>query len=364
MKKQQFFMTILLLVLFSSAEKRVGGIISNNINWNEEDGPYIIEKDLLIAKSTLLTINPGTRILIRNHPLPDTTVYQLDKIDSSTISIKVEGTLICLGRKDQHTYFTPVDFLEDKYSWYGIVFKSGNENVSELTNADITGAYRGVYTVDCSPLIRSSVLEYNHIGIFCSGQSKAEINNCVIARNFASGILISESNPHLNNNIVVFNRNHGLWCDGISKVYLQYNCFYANYDGNFLECDPEFGILVKTNANKDSIDLHNNIFSDPVFAGSVSDSIATEKDYNLPTFKSKIKDSSIAQIIYEGKTLPEKIFKINQTKYQLSRYSPCIDAGHPGESFKDIDGSRNDMGISGGPEFVSKKSKTKFNQSK
>jgi len=35
--------------------------------------------------------------------------------------------------------------------------------------------------------------------------------------------------------------------------------------------------------------------------------------------------------------------------YHLSANSPCVDAGHPGEYFKDVDGTRNDMGIYGGP---------------
>ncbi len=39
----------------------------------------------------------------------------------------------------------------------------------------------------------------------------------------------------------------------------------------------------------------------------------------------------------------------NAGNYHLSVDSPCVNAGHPGESFGDVDGSRNDMGIYGGP---------------
>lgn len=357
MKSHKSLISILMIVFCSSAEKIVGGIINSDTKWNAEDGPYIVERDLLISSSAQLTINPGTKILIRNHPLPDTTVYQLNHIDSATVSIKVEGTLICLGRKDQRTSFLPLNFLPDKYCWYGIVFLNKEETPNELTGTEIAGAYSAVSAITSNPQIRLSILEYNHIGISCFDKSKASVYNCVIARNFASGILVSGSNPRFVNNIIVFNRNHGLWCDGMSKVYLEYNCFYGNHDGDFLECDPEFGVLVKTNKRKDSVDVFNNIFTDPVFAGSVSDSLATERDYNLPTLKFRVKDTAMAEVIYEGKTLPESIWKTSQSKYQLSRYSPCIDAGHPGESYKDIDGSRNDMGIGGGPEFVSRRSK-------
>ncbi len=348
-----------MIAFYSSAEKIAGGIIDSDTKWNAEEGPYIVERDLLITSSAQLTISPGTKILIRNQPLPDTTVYQLNHIDSATVSIKVEGALLCLGRRDQLISFSPLNFFQDKYCWYGIVFLKNEEIPNELTGAEIVGAYSAVSAMASNPQIRLSVLEYNHIGISCFDKSKASVYNCVIARNFASGILVSGSNPHFFNNIIVFNRNHGLWCDGMSKVYLEYNCFYGNHDGDFLECDPEFGVIVKANKGKDSADVFNNIFTDPIFAGSVSDSLAAERDYNIPTLKSRVKDTALAKVIYEGKTLPESIWKTSQSKYQLSRYSPCINAGHPGESYKDIDDSRNDMGIGGGPEFVSRRSKGK-----
>jgi hypothetical protein len=357
MKNHKSLISILMIVFCSLSEVIVGGIINSDTKWNAEDGPYIVERDLLITSSAQLTINPGTKIFIRNHPLPDTTIYQLNHVDSTTVSIKVEGILICLGRRDQRISFSPLNFLPDKYCWYGIVFLNDEEALNELTCTDIVGAYSAVSAFSSNPQIRLSILEYNHIGISCFNKSNATIYNCVIARNFASGILVSGSNPRFVNNIIVFNRNHGLLCDGISKVYLEYNCFYGNHDGNFLECDPEFGVIVKANKRKDSTDVYNNIFTDPVFAGSVSDSLATERDYNLPTLKSRVKDTALAEIIYEGKSLPESIWKNSKAKYQLSRYSPCINAGHPGDNYKDIDGSRNDMGISGGPEFVSRRSK-------
>jgi len=37
------------------------------------------------------------------------------------------------------------------------------------------------------------------------------------------------------------------------------------------------------------------------------------------------------------------------TDYHLKPGSPCIDKGRPGESCCDCDGTRNDMGIYGGP---------------
>lgn len=38
--------------------------------------------------------------------------------------------------------------------------------------------------------------------------------------------------------------------------------------------------------------------------------------------------------------------------FRLSEESPCIDAGHPNPEYNDLDGSRNDLGMYGGPEAL------------
>jgi len=35
--------------------------------------------------------------------------------------------------------------------------------------------------------------------------------------------------------------------------------------------------------------------------------------------------------------------------YHLAENSPCVDKGHPDGRYNDVDGSRNDLGIYGGP---------------
>lgn len=41
---------------------------------------------------------------------------------------------------------------------------------------------------------------------------------------------------------------------------------------------------------------------------------------------------------------------LDYVHFKLSPTSPCIDAGHPADQYRDIDGSRNDIGAYGGPE--------------
>ena len=135
---------------------------------------------------------------------------------------------------------------------------------------------------------------------------------------------------------------------------------WGNADGNFLECDPELGLAVKGN-KKDKVSLvpvdeNHNVIANPVFAGSEYDSAAVEKDLALPTDKSRIADTALAKMLYRSlaDSLAAKKRKASYPRFSLSKYSPCINAGNPAREFRDLDGTRSDMGIYGGPEYSGK----------
>ncbi len=336
--------------------------ITKDTRWNADDSPYILERDLIIDKGVSLTISPGVQVLIKKPKIFDTTA-QYDGTDSQLVSIKVKGTLNCIGKPDRKIIFVINNPHNNSYSWYGIVFDHSPDNLSEIAFTEISNAYRGISIKESNPIIRNTIIEYNHVGIYCSKYGNARIYNCVITRNLVSGIHIREANPQIANSIIVFNDNNGVLCDGRAKIDFKYNCVYGNKDGDFLDCYPELGAIVKSPKNSSLlIDYEQNIYMDPVFAGSVSDSIAEEKDLTLPTSKSKIKDTVILNVYYDKKdSIPPEISdckKARIEKYTLSTYSPCNNNGLPDAEFKNVNGSRNTMGIWGGPEHLIVKSKS------
>lgn len=343
-------------------EEYVRSHITKDTRWNAEDSPYILEKDLVIDKGVSLTISPGVQILIRKPKIYDTT-FQYDGIDSQLVSIKVKGALSCIGKPDRKINFIINNPQSNSYGWYGIVFDHSPDNFSEIAFSEISNAYRGVSVKESSPIIRNTILEYNHIGIYCSRYGNARVYNCVITRNLVSGIHIREANPQIANNIIVFNDNNGVLCDGKAKIDFKYNCVYGNRDGNFLDCYPELGVIVKSPKSSSLLmDYEHNIYMNPIFAGSVADSIAEEQDLSLPTSKSKIKDTVLSNVYYAEKhpiqsERPDQ--KLTKTaKYTLSAYSPCNNNGLPNSEFKNVNGSRNTMGIWGGPENLVTNSKS------
>jgi hypothetical protein len=339
-----------------SAQTKVGGVLSGENRWDLAGSPYIVECDILIPRFAHLAIDPGVRVVINKERYIPEKITSFDQLDSGSISIHVEGTLSCVGKKNSRIIFLPEDVGDNRLGWYGIIFDKVNGKFNEVSFTDITGAYYGVTVRDCNPLFRNTVFEGNNIGVNCLPGGSALVFNCLVVNNFTAGIRVQEANPHIANSIIMKNRNNGLWCDGVSKVLFEYNCVFANRDGNFLDCDPRFGKLVRQTKSRDSTDFAFNVYRDPVFFGSETDSIAFALDVRIPTDTSKVKNRRLAGMVqkkprdssfarYRAKSKP---------RYALSRYSPCVNNGDPSAEFKDTDGSRNDIGLYGGPEFFAR----------
>jgi hypothetical protein len=339
------------------AETRVSGILSKDTRWSVETGPYILTGDVLVASQARLTISPGTTIICGPVVDRNSSIVQYDHADSFSVALKVEGSIDCVGKREKRIIFRGSPAEEGSSTWYGIVFNKVPDNYAEIAFADISGASSGLSAIDCSPLIRNCIVERNNIGMKCLSNGGIRAYNCVIVNNYTTGVLIQAANPIFYNNIIAFNRNNGVWCDDISRMTFKYNCVFGNADGNFLDCDPELGVAIKPDKkNSDILDKDHNICMNPVFAGSPEDSLAVEKDLSLPTEKSRVMDTALAKILH--KTLEDSVAlkkrRSSYARYSLSRYSPCISKGNPAKEFNDIDGSRNDIGIYGGPNYLGK----------
>lgn len=350
-----FFAVLLIFFIGNiSAATNIGGILSKDTRFKVADGPFILQSDLFVPKNIRLTISPGVKICIQPGGQGDTALEPFDALDRSLISIRIAGTLSCIGKRDNRISIQP-DSSANKIAWYGILFENTDDQFNEIAFTTISGAHCGLTVKKASVCVRNTIFEYNNFGIIMNEGTEVSITNCGIMYNRNSGIKTSATNAFIGNCIIAYNKNNGFWCDGKTKVDIVYNCIASNYDGNFFECDPEFGISVKTNRRGDSTDIYNNIYSDPVFCGSVAESNAIERDLATPTDKSSVKNRIIAAIINSGMKEAPAEPPPCENRFTLSPYSPCIDAGDPAGKYKDADGSKNDIGILGGPDFLDRK---------
>ena len=335
-------------------QTRVSGEIDSDTRWVPDQGPYIVEGDIVVMPRARLLISPGTKIIIstkNRSPSAD----PFDKMDSSLISIRVKGALSCVGRRDRPIIFISEDPQFQAFKWRGIILDGASKQFTEIAFTEISGATTAVTAVNSGAIVRNNIIENNNIGVHCMHGGSLRIYNNIITRNFTAGIKSESSNPSIQNNIIVSNRNIGLWCDGISKVNVEFNCFFGNNDGNFLNCDPELGDISQVNRKSDSTDGSFNLFRDPVFSGSIAERRAIALDTQTPTKRSAIVDISLAEVIYDtiSDSIPVQHYGGASHRYSLSPYSPCINAGNPRRAYRNEDGKNNTIGIHGGPEFTS-----------
>jgi hypothetical protein len=345
--------SICFLAMPVAAEVHVGGTLDSGGRWDEKHSPYVVDRTLLIPRRARLFIGPGTTILISPGIAASKTLA--DSECEGGIAIVVNGTLACVGTGERRIRFVPSSIGEGHIGWHGIEFR-GAAGANEIAYTDITGAQDGITVSECSPLIRAAVVERNNIGVNCRRLGSVLLKNCVLTGNFVAAIRVSCANPVIENCLIENNPGSGLWGDGASVVACSYNCISGNGDGNYLDCDPLLGRLAALNTNGDSVDRAGNLAGDPAFAGTTADSLARErylarsktaKAGNWEKVKRQL--SEFADLVIHGSMKRPIPAKEGTGRFSLSPYSPCRNAGNPAPEFNNTDGSRNDMGIYGGP---------------
>jgi len=365
--KTIFFLFFALLFAIASttySQTTVSGVIERDTRWNAEDGPFIIVGDILVTHRANLVIAPGTQIIIKDTAKTEYLTVPFDKADSTLISIRVQGALTILGRRNNPITFTPQNAGIANFGWRGIIIDEADSRYVEIAFTEISGAATGITIKRSNAVVRNNVIENCNIGIHAMHGGSPQIHNNLITSSFAAAIKVERSNPQISNNIIAFNKNIGLWCDNSSKISVRYNCFSGNRDGNFLDCDPDLGKLSKVNKSKDSTDAAGNIMKDPVFVGTPAEARAIELDVNLTTDPSRVKNPELLRIVNSNSKNIKDVKDANgsadnddvrlsgKNRFVLSKYSPCFNAGEPARRFNNPDGKRNTIGPEGGPEFV------------
>ncbi len=338
-------------------ENHVHGVLQRNERWRAENGPYIINGDLVVPENIKLTITPGTQVFIAVPDAYDIDITQQDRLDSLLSAIKIRGTLSCIGKRDARIRILPLFANRSRAAWYGIILDHSYSELTEIAFTDIVGAAYGIYATGCRPVIRNCIFEYNKVGIFNHDKGNTYAFNNVFARNFVCGARIEASNPTYYNNIFYSNWSNGLWGDDVSSLTFEYNCVYGNSDNALTGCNPKYGLLTTANENGDSTDYAHNIYADPLFGETAiaSGTRSKEEPDSAP-----IKDTALIRLLKDDSThhagnnrtakIESRLY--NNARFRLKNNSPCINAGNPKKAFKDKDGSRNDMGIYGAREFV------------
>jgi len=365
-RKIAFMASIAFAASLAASATEVCGTFSLATEWSAKGSPYLVTGDIFIPGNSRLRIGPG--VIVRfakpkpcaaeggsaKYPL----IEQTDWADSAYTGIKAEGTFYVLGSEDQPVLFEPAEAKGGAVGWDGIRLSGQQAGAAEISFAVFRGANQALTVDRAGFAIHHSLFEGNNTGLFCGLRGDVAVVNCDFIGNFSAGIIIRKGGPRMANNIFARNRSYGIWADGRPAIQAWNNAFWENREEACYKCP--YALLDETskNANKDSCDRFGNLIADPVFIGSPSYDAAKEADVAMDTPAHLVRDPKLAQMEADARAKEAKSGKgksqkehapVGKGPYLLSQYSELVDAGRSGRSFRDRDGSPNDIGMHGGP---------------
>jgi hypothetical protein len=308
-------------------------IVANGVYYES----LIVNKFLwLIGSSMDSTVVDGTN-------LANITVdFRYDGyIENFTIKGKGEGTILtaCILCNLTNAFISDCK-IKNALTGVGLSFSS-----SIVDRCIITNVYEGYNTGcdfdTCNSVITNSIIlleNSNRRAILVDGGDNATTSNIIFGnfnsdKGIESGLFLNASENISKNNIIAgFNTNIEGFAEDTAIVH-----------NNISSYGDQRGLTINSKT-----DLRNNILINN--ATGVVGPTTTNSDYNLYWRNNTHTTGGLAlnDIVADPMFVNDTIPTFGGTyDYLLQKFSPAIDAGDP--NILDVDGSRSDLGIFGGP---------------
>ncbi len=160
-----------------------GAKISASTVWR---GTILIEGDVVVESSAILTVEAGTRIYFRPN-----TDKQRGGADKTRSELLVKGVLIVKGDADNLVLFSSATQEPHMGDWYGIRLLNSREP-SIINYARIEYAYNGISIKKSNPQISHSQIQLNYnAGLTIDLRARPKIRNSIISENGYAGVITS-----------------------------------------------------------------------------------------------------------------------------------------------------------------------------
>ena len=208
---------------------------------------------------------------------------------------------------------------------------------------DVTVNGKGIELIGADPkttILKANTTGINLTGIFTSGENMVKISGFTITNAGGSGVHTDSESvvAYIQNNIISYNK-HGVQLSAKATFVVSNNVIVHN---------TYRGIMVYVGYA--TIKMFNNVF------GSNGKAFDDNTDYSNLAYVFAYNnnwntDSTEGDIDYSSENINLEAQFIDEETgdYRLLPTSPCIDAGRQTTADNDPDGTRNDMGVYGGP---------------
>ena len=196
---------LLLISPDTHAETYVNSDIDVNTTWTERNGPYIVEKDILVLEGVTLEISPGTKVFF-----------------DGSYGINVEGRLLAKGTRESNIVFRSNQVAPQNDDWDGLKFKSeGNR----LSHCRISHAYTAVHISYGNESITDCIISDSRGGMRIESKRATNISIRNVSFNNLESIGISIYSVHDDANIGILN------CTFAGSMY---NCIHIHWTNQVL----------------------------------------------------------------------------------------------------------------------------------
>ncbi|MDR0517696.1 MAG: right-handed parallel beta-helix repeat-containing protein [Fibromonadaceae bacterium] len=344
------FQIFVMLMAVAIAAEDFCGVLDIPTTWTKEHSPYRITGDIQIPPASRLTIEAGVTVLVATGEACGET-RQLDWADSMYISIKAYGPIVIKGTAEEPVRIMPENHIPGKIQWDGIRLLP-IKDISAVTveYMYIMGANKAISSSFGKFNLGNSLFIGNGTGIWLENEADVSVYNNVFTENLSAGVYISNSRPSIVANIFYKNFNYGVWSDSRPSPRIHNNIFYANADTDCRFCPAGVAKTIKKENDPILRDKFENIYSDPVFAGSEKEKNLVKKDPGQPTQAANTKDAALHKIYEQSTGAAAKAngTEANKLPFSLSKYSPAINSAPKTDFFNNEDGSQGDIGLYGG----------------
>ncbi len=211
--------------LFEKDGTHISGTIHGVVNWTASAGPYVMDRNILVADDGTLVITPGVEVRVKR-----TTEYT--SLIDAYVGLSVRGTLRAEGRPDAMIKFTCVSENPTPYrEWRGIEIRP-DASPSILRWIRVEHAISGI-DADGPVLVSHSLFWKCHSGIYLERDFTGEVRHNVSAYNAYSGIRCkgTRAEATITDNIFYANGDGiDAWADAVA--YADYNLYWSLRPGN------------------------------------------------------------------------------------------------------------------------------------
>jgi hypothetical protein len=192
----------ILFAIHSQAQTPVSGGIYQSTTWSRSNSPYIMTGPVVVFPGATLTIEPGTKILVRETG---------NGTSVGTNYLEVRGTLQMVGQPNLPVQFEGETLKQRRDGWYGLKIMRTQGAVLRADYFHLSNSFYGFF-VDNGVLPDSSVFHqcvWKTNGYAYTAFNKSIFDSCVFQNNMVglSGNLLPSATPWITVNNSNFNGN-------------------------------------------------------------------------------------------------------------------------------------------------------------